>query len=198
MKPITISLLTVCGIEELVEHEARQVTHVLSIIDPDEPDPTAFLRYAPHHRTTLRFHDAIEPGADVVLPEPSHVAEILLFGRDLAASAADRQEGHLLVHCHMGISRSTAALSMLLAQAYPDQSADTLLGRVLDLRPKAWPNLRMIEFADEQLGRGGELIQAAGRIYRHQVETRAQIADFMRRHGRGREVDLAQRSDDRT
>lgn len=194
MKPIAISLLTLCGLEELVEHEARQVTHVLSIIDPDEPDPNAFLRYALHHRATLRFHDAIESGPDVVLPEASHVAEILAFGRDLAASSADRQDGHLLVHCHMGISRSTAALSMLLAQTYPDQSADALLRRVLDMRPKAWPNLRMIEFADEQLGRGGELIQAAGRIYRRQVETRGQIADFMRRHGRGREVDLAERS----
>lgn len=65
---------------------------------------------------------------------------------------------------------------------------------MIDIRPKAWPNLRMIEFADEQLGRGGELVRAAGRIYRHQVETRAHIADFMRRHGRGREVDMAERS----
>jgi predicted protein tyrosine phosphatase len=194
MKPIAISLLTVCGIAELAEHEARKVTHALSIIDPDEPDPAAFLRYAPHHRTVLRFHDAIEPAPGVVLPEASHVAEILAFGRDLAASAGDRQDGHLLVHCHAGISRSTAALTMLLAQLYPDQSADALLARVLDMRPKAWPNLRMIEFADEQLERRGELVRAAGRIYRHQVQIRDHIADFMRRHGRGREVDMAERS----
>ena len=194
MNPIAISVLTVCGIAELAEHETRAVTHVLSIIDPEEPDPAAFLRYAAHQRMLLRFHDAIEPGPGVVLPEASHVAEILGFGRDLAASAASRKEGHLLVHCHAGISRSTAALTMLLAQVYPDQSADTVLRRVLDMRPKAWPNLRMIEFADAQLGRGGDLIRAAGRIYRHQVELRDHIAEFMRRHGRGREVDMAERS----
>lgn len=194
MKPVAIALLTVCGIEELAEHEARQVTHVLSIINPDEPDPTAFLRYAPHHRTTLRFHDALEPAVDVVLPEPSHVAKILAFGRELAASAVERQDGHLLVHCHIGISRSTAALSILMAETYPDQPADALLGHVLEMRPKAWPNLRMIEFADEQLRRAGALIKAAGRVYRHQVRTRAGIADFMRRHGRGREVDMAEHS----
>ena len=102
MQNARISLLTVCGIAELAEHEARQVTHVLSIIDPDEPDPAAFLRYAPHDRTVLRFHDAIEPGPGVVLPDASHVAEILAFGRDLAASAASRQDGHLLVHCQKG------------------------------------------------------------------------------------------------
>ena len=194
MKPIAISILTVCGIPELVEHEARQVTHVLSILDPEEPEPAALMRFAPHHRTTLRFHDAIEPGPNVILPEAAHVAEILLFGRDLAASASSRQEGHLLVHCHAGISRSTAALTMLLAQVYPEQSADNLLSRVLDMRAKAWPNLRMMEFADEQLGRDGELVRAAGRIYRHQVEIRSHIADFMRQHRRGREVDLAERS----
>ena len=83
---------------------------------------------------------------------------------------------------------------MLLAQLYPGQSADALLARVLDVRPKAWPNLRMIAFADEQLGRSGELVRAAGRIYRHQVRTRDHIAEFMRRHGRGREVDMAERS----
>lgn len=191
MKPNAISLLTVCGLQELAEHEARDVTHILSILDPDLPDPDALLRYGPHHRVLLRFHDAIEPGPDVILPEASHVAEILAFGADLARTAQDRTDGHLLVHCHAGISRSTAALTMLLAQVYPNESADALLARVLEMRPKTWPNLRMIEFADEQLGRGGELVRAAGRIYRHQVETRSHIADFMRRHGRGREVDLA-------
>jgi hypothetical protein len=65
---------------------------------------------------------------------------------------------------------------MLLAQVYPEQSADNLLSRVLDMRAKAWPNLRMMEFADEQLGRGGELVRAAGRIYRHQVKIRSHIA----------------------
>ena len=83
---------------------------------------------------------------------------------------------------------------MLLAQVYPDTDANTLLARVLDMRPKAWPNLRMLEFADAQLGRRDSLAAAAGRIYRHQVDTQAGIADFMRRHGRGREVDLALRS----
>ena len=125
MKPIAISLLTVCGIDELVDHQPRQVTHVLSIINPEEPEPAAFLNFTPHHRTTLRFHDAIEPGPDVVLPDATHVSEILSFGRDLAGSAPDRRDGHLLVHCHAGISRSTAALTMLLVQVYPDGARTT-------------------------------------------------------------------------
>ena len=55
------SLLTVCGLGELEAHSTRGVTHVLSIVDPALPEPEVFGRYGAHHRTTLRFHDAIEP-----------------------------------------------------------------------------------------------------------------------------------------
>jgi hypothetical protein len=33
--------VTICGIPELGEHCAAGVTHVLSILDPDWPDPPA-------------------------------------------------------------------------------------------------------------------------------------------------------------
>ena len=104
MKPIT-SLLTICGLEELGNHSSKGVTHVLSILDPESPDPDAFSTYDPHHRTTLRFHDVIEAGQGHILPAPEDVEAILELGRSMTAEG----EGiHLLVHCHMGISRSTA------------------------------------------------------------------------------------------
>ena len=37
-----LSLLTVCGIAELPEHDMRGVTDVLSILDPTTPEPAAF------------------------------------------------------------------------------------------------------------------------------------------------------------
>ena len=51
--------ITICGILELGEHSAAGVTHVLSILDPEFPEPPAFAAYDPHHRLTLRFHDII-------------------------------------------------------------------------------------------------------------------------------------------
>ena len=48
MKPIAISVLTICGIEELPGHEARDVTHVLSLLDPEWPELEAFRRYGAH------------------------------------------------------------------------------------------------------------------------------------------------------
>ena len=55
------SVLTICGLEELTSHSDRGVSHVLSILDPGWPEPEAFWSFDPHHRTTLHFHDDIEP-----------------------------------------------------------------------------------------------------------------------------------------
>src|SRR4051794_25591976 len=138
MNPVFVSLLTVCGLDELAEHSMRGVTHVLSIRDPDWPEPDAFRAYDPHHRTTLQFHDVIEPAPGLILPDVHHVEAILSFGYSLARDAG-RGEGHLLVHCHMGISRSTAAMLVLLAQAHPQKHEDRLFERLRATGPKHGP-----------------------------------------------------------
>jgi hypothetical protein len=66
MKPTDFSALTVCGLDELDRRSGRSVTHVLSILDPEWAEPEAFEDFDPHFRTTLRFHDAIEPDSGVV------------------------------------------------------------------------------------------------------------------------------------
>ena len=190
MNPVSLSLLTICGLDELVHHGTRGVTHVLSILDPDWPEPEAFRAYDRHHRITLYFHDVIEPGPGIVLPDVDHVDAIFAFGHTLADDAAARAEGHLLVHCHMGISRSTAAMLMLLAQADPQADEDGLFERLHEIRPQAWPNSRMIAFADERLGREGRLTAALSRHYARQLATEPGVAEPMRRAGRGREVDM--------
>ncbi|MGC2411846.1 MAG: protein-tyrosine-phosphatase, partial [Stellaceae bacterium] len=107
--------VTICGIPELDEHSAAGVTHVLSILDPDWPDPPAFATFAPHRRLALYFHDIIEPTRGMYAPSREDVERLLAFGRELGDTAGT----HLLVHCHAGVSRSTAAAALILAQAYP-------------------------------------------------------------------------------
>ncbi len=180
--------LTICGLDELPSHSERGVSHVLSILDPDWPVPDAFGSYGEHARLELRFHDVIEPQPGVVLPRLSHVQEILAFGRDLLAEPA--AGAGLLVHCHAGVSRSTAAMLLLIAQAdaalAPDDLADTLLG----IRRQAWPNLRIVELGAAELGRPA-LVTAARTIYRRQIERRPELALSMEAIDRAREVRLA-------
>ncbi|HEY0838187.1 MAG TPA: protein-tyrosine-phosphatase [Azospirillum sp.] len=178
--------VTVCGIEELPGHCDVGVSHVLSIIDPTHPELEAFGRYGEHERLELRFHDIIDPTEGMLPPQREHVEAVLGLGRDLMAEPEACR--HLLVHCHMGISRSTAALTMILAQARPDRPAADAVAAVAAIREKAWPNLRMIELADALLGREGELVAAVRARHRDLGLRRPEVVQFMRENGRGREV----------
>jgi predicted protein tyrosine phosphatase len=176
--------VTICGIPELDGHGASGVTHVLSILDPEVPDPPAFDAFSPHRRLALRFHDIIEPTADRVAPSLGDVERLLDFGRELDAAPGS----HLLVHCHAGVSRSTAAATLILAQAAPERPAAEALGAVVRMRPRAWPNLRILEFGDELLGRNGELVAAVAAVYRGVLDRDPYMQEAMIEGGRGREV----------
>ncbi len=184
--------ITVCGIGELDGHCATGVSHVLSILDPDWPVPAAFAVFGQHRKLELRFHDVIEDDVRGVLPpHEDHVAALLAFGRDLTGEPV--LNTHLLVHCHAGVSRSTASMALILAQAQPKVAADRIFAEVLRLRPQAWPNLRMVEMGDRLLGRHGDLIAATHGVYRWHIRARPELADQMRDGGRGREIEGAQR-----
>ena len=189
METIAPFKISVCGIEELTGHRETGVSHVLSILDPEWPVPEAFGAFGEHERLELRFHDVIEEAPGRAVPREEHVAALLRFGRDLAAEPPP--SAHLLVHCHAGISRSTAAMALVLAQALPHLPAERIMAELLRIRAKAWPNLRLVEMGDAALGRGGELVAAAREVYRLQLDARPQLAEFMEAAGRGREVRAA-------
>jgi len=191
MQSVSISLLTICGIEELPSHAERKVTHILSVLDPETPDPEAFQNFAPHERTILRFHDIIEDRPGMEMPRRDHVEKVLAFGDELAKSCDLREDGHLLVHCHMGVSRSTASMAMLMAQAQPEISEDDLFEQIVSIRPQAWPNSVMIDYADDILGREGHFSAALRRHYGRQIKRDPHFVTWMTEIGRKREVDMA-------
>lgn len=176
---------TICGILELPEHSAAGITHVLSILDPGYPDLEAFGAYGEHARLELRFHDAIDPRPGEEMPQPEHVEALLRFGREMAAEPGEKR---LLVHCHAGVSRSTAATTLLLAQAAPEIDAATIMAEVGRRREKAWPNLRMIEIGDAMLGRNGTLVEAVRNRHREMAKKLPHLVQFMAGAGREREV----------
>ncbi len=190
METIAPFRISVCGIEELTGHCETGVSHTLSILDPEWPVPEAFGAFGEHAKLELRFHDVVEEGIPGTLPpREEHVAALLAFGRELTAEPPP--EAHLLVHCHAGVSRSTASMALILAQGLPEAGPDRVFGEILRIRPQAWPNLRILEMGDALLGRGGALAEAARGVYRRQLEARPHLAEEFRRHGRGREVDAA-------
>ncbi len=180
--------LVVCGLDELPLRLPHGATHVISILDPEHPEPAVVRMCRPHRRLRLRFHDAIEPNAGVTLPTPEDVERIVAFG------AASAPAPRLLVHCHFGISRSTAAMAILIARREPSLTGDEVFQHLLRIRRRAWPNSLMIGLADAILGRDGGLTMALGRLYRTQTQRVPEIAHYMREHRR-LETEMADRAD---
>jgi predicted protein tyrosine phosphatase len=178
--------LTICGIDELSGFCQAGASHVLSILDPNSPVPDAFGAFGEHIRLELRFDDIIEDVPGRLPPNKTHVTRMLAFGHELVAEP--RANAHLLVHCHAGVSRSTASVAVILAQALPQAPASDIFDAVLRIRPQAWPNLRVVELGDGLLARQGELVSGAGELYRRQLAARPELADSMLNGGRGREV----------
>ena len=65
------------------------------------------------------------------------------------------------------------------------------LDAVVALRPRAWPNLLILELGEAILGRNGEIAAAAGAIYRHILLRDPEFVDQMIDAGRHREVSAA-------
>jgi len=191
MTKLALSDLTVCGVEELPGHSRRAVTHVLSLIDPDWPEIAAFETYDPHHRTVFRFHDIIDALPGRTPPSAEIVESVLAFGRDVAAEVDAGKPVRLLIHCHMGVSRSSAAMLSFLAQVHPDEPVDALYDRLRNIRPKSWPNSVMVGFIDDYLGFDGALVDGLRTHYGHRLRAHPATGEWMKANGRSREVEMA-------
>jgi predicted protein tyrosine phosphatase len=179
--------ITICGIQELGEHAAAGVTHVLSILGPTVADPPALAEFEPHGRLVLRFHDVIDPLPEQAGPTRADVGRLLAFGREVGETS----DAHLLVHCRAGVSRSTAAATLIMMQANPEWSASDSLEAVVALRPRAWPNLLILELGEALLRRNGEIVAAVGEIYRRVLARDPEFGKQMIDAGRMREISIA-------
>jgi hypothetical protein len=72
-----------------------------------------------------------------------------------------------------------------------NRPAREVLDAVSQIRPRAWPNLRILEYGDELLGRRGELVTAVAAIYRRVLDREPYLQEAMIEGGRAREVTAA-------
>ncbi|MGJ3258578.1 MAG: tyrosine phosphatase family protein [Rhodospirillales bacterium] len=191
MTTLALSDLAICGIEELPEHSRRGFTHVLTLIDPDWPEITAFETFDAHERKILRCHDVIDPIPGTTPPDRELVQDVVAFGESLAARVQDGDKVRLLVHCHMGVSRSSAAMLSFLAQTHRDEPVSSLYDRLRTIRPKAWPNSVMVGYIDEHLRFDGALVEGLRTHYGHRLRAHPRTGEWMAANGRAREVEMA-------
>jgi predicted protein tyrosine phosphatase len=132
------------------------VSHVLGLLGPESAHPELGLSESNHLR--LVFHDISGPMEGMLPPTRTHVEKIVDFVENW-----DRT-GKLLIHCWAGISRSTASAFTAMCLLNPRLDEHEIARELRTHSPVATPNRRMIEFADELLGRNGRMMAAVEAI----------------------------------
>ncbi|MBB1250469.1 dual specificity protein phosphatase family protein [Rhizobium sp. G21] len=128
-----------------------RATHVISLLDPgiaDEHVP----RISGAEHVVARLRDQEN------MLETGHFPDLVVSLFETVRPAAERHDARILVHCHAGISRSTAfAYSLIAHRAGPGREAEAF-DAFLSIVHKPWPNRRIVEILDRHFGRDGALL----------------------------------------
>ena len=152
-------MIIVCPLNAVARLVSEQgVSHVLGCLGPESPHPELGLDNQRHLRLT--FHDILDEMEGFQAPTRDHVTQIIDFVDDWSRS------GKLLIHCFAGISRSTASAFTAMCMLNPQEDESVLAQELRDHSPVASPNMRMVRFADEILGRRGRMVEAVEMIGR--------------------------------
>lgn len=155
-----MSYLVVCPLSQLEKtiqlHRPHEMITLMS--------PGAVLarpsEIAPENHYFLTFNDITEPREGYIPPVAADILTIIKI--------AERwdQKHPLLIHCQMGISRSTAAAFITACSLLPKNDELRLALLLRKLSPSATPNKLMIALADNILNRDGRMIKAIESIGR--------------------------------
>ncbi len=154
---LDLSIHHICGLDELAAAPLATADRIVSIIGTQQPTPPE-LSGISTPVLTLRFDDVVAPIDDARPATEADIRAALQF------DAGAREDERLVVHCTAGISRSTALLAVLLAARHPALN-DEIFTAIRKIRPKAWPNMRVVMLGDDVLGRRGTLVAALRRHY---------------------------------
>jgi predicted protein tyrosine phosphatase len=177
---LDLSIHHVCGLDELSIAPLAGADRIVSIIGPEADTPPE-LEAIEKPILTLRFDDVIVPEPGAVCPAEEHVRALLAF--DAGSGELER----LVVHCSAGISRSTAAIAILLAARHRERE-DEIFHWIRAVRPQAWPNSRLVALGDDLLTREGALVAALRRHYEVQARRYPEIVRALAAGSRRSEV----------
>ncbi|MEM9014133.1 MAG: hypothetical protein AAGB02_03400 [Pseudomonadota bacterium] len=127
---------------------------IISLLSPGSEFP-AFETHANETHFKVEIHDIVEDMEDRRAPDRDQVSEIVSFLEHWNPDEA------ILVHCWAGMSRSTATAYIAACLHNPNTDEGAIATALQMASPTAFPNTRMVAIADQMLGRGGRMTQAA-------------------------------------
>src|SRR5580693_3217343 len=156
-------MIHVCSLARLHETVADTgARHVVSLIG-DEANVVRPHAVASENHLWLRLHDISAPLDGYIMPGEQHVADLLEFVRGWDRCAP------LVVHCYMGISRSTASAFATVCALNPQRDEESVAQALRRASPTATPNIRIVSIADRLLGRDGRMVSAIETIGRGEI-----------------------------
>lgn len=132
-------------------------SHVISILDGDEAPVLSFDGLDDEHH--LKILENCSRGPDCLDPAKFPRSERLI---DFANKWKRESQltAPLLIHCHQGVARSTAAAYIILCTVESECCEKALADRLRHAAPHAEPNLLLVSEADAALGRDDRMVEA--------------------------------------
>jgi predicted protein tyrosine phosphatase len=152
-----IHVCSLARLHEIVEDTGAR--HLVSLID-DEANVVRPQGIAPENHLWLRLHDISAPLDGYIMPGEHHVADLIRFVRGWDRGSP------LVMHCYMGISRSTASAYASVCALNPQRDETSIAQALRRASPTATPNIRIVSLADRLLGRNGRMVAAIETIGR--------------------------------
>lgn len=167
--------LIVCplGYVPLVLRE-RRPSRLLTLLDPGHAMETPALPADAWLR--LDLHDIHMPMRGMTAATEQSVGRLIAF-----AEAWD-ERAPMLIHCHAGISRSTASAFIIACLKSPQADEMAIGRRLREASPQAFPNRRLVDLADAILGRGGRMRAAVDAMGGNGFVPSSVPFDFPARH----------------
>ncbi len=153
-------------------------THVVSLLDPSI-DLSKVPSFGGASSLQRQFNDGDAPSASPLTEEI--MRELIDYIERWAALLRSGETARMLVHCHMGASRSTAVALVALSILRGEEGETQAFEDLLSITNKPWPNINVVRLADDILARNGRLICE---LDRYRLANPNRLAAYRRLNGR--------------
>jgi predicted protein tyrosine phosphatase len=139
---------------------------IISLLSPYDAFPV-FAGYGPDRHLQVPVHDIAQDVGEWRAPGLADAEKVIRFAEGWDRSAP------MLIHCWAGISRSSASAFITACVHNPKADEGEIAQAIRSASPTASPNVRLVAYADELLGRRGRMSAAVAAIGRGEIAEEA-------------------------
>ena len=139
----------ICSLAAVKEMDTSIYDGIITIEDSNIEDPFR-VKSGETQQLILRFDDISTPIDDLIVPQDIHIERALKFAQLI-------DDGSLLIHCHAGISRSSAIALAIIADKLGEGNEEEAVKTLEFINPNCRPNRLLVKMTDEILEINGKL-----------------------------------------